>query len=157
MSHAGRAVQARGAVGSEVARLLPRTYPDRSNKYRDRKIALSFMCVEPIPMKANKRSLILAAMLASLVTCFSGGASAQSDDEFIASQNSDQQWQVIAHDFTVAGFDYRVYVKLNRHTGQTWRFHAFNLKWIEVGEPQPTHLPIYAEHHYEMFAARCGH
>ncbi len=99
-------------------------------------------------MRVNKNKFVLSVVPMLLFAVLTTSAAAQ--DESPLTHKSDSRWHVIAHDFTVYGVDYRVFVKLDHHSGQTWRFHAFNMKWIEIEEPKTGPDGSSAQPRYEL-------
>jgi hypothetical protein len=50
------------------------------------------------------------------------------------SEQKEMRYQFLAHNFLVDGIEQEVYLKLDTFTGQTWRFHASNPRWVPVPE-----------------------
>jgi hypothetical protein len=40
----------------------------------------------------------------------------------------------MAHNFTAGSVEQEIFIKLDRYTGQTWRFHASNPRWDAIPE-----------------------
>lgn len=54
---------------------------------------------------------------------------------------STPRFQFIEHYFTQAnGVQFEIFLRLDRETGQTWRFHAGRPTWTPIGEPSGTVL-----------------
>lgn len=49
-------------------------------------------------------------------------------------EQKELRYQFMAHNFLVDGVEQEVYLKLDTFTGQTWRFHASNPRWVPVPE-----------------------
>lgn len=49
-------------------------------------------------------------------------------------EDKELRYQFMAHNFIVDGIEQEVYLKLDRFTGETWRFHASNPRWVSVPE-----------------------
>src|SRR3990172_7447429 len=45
------------------------------------------------------------------------------------------RYQFASHNFSVDGIEQEVYLKLDRFTGKTWRFHVSNPRWVQIPEP----------------------
>lgn len=51
-----------------------------------------------------------------------------------AVQAEEIRYEFYIHDYSANGFDYEMHIKLDNHTGQTWKFHASNARWTPVPE-----------------------
>lgn len=47
---------------------------------------------------------------------------------------ANQRYQFVDHFFTQNGRQFEVFLRLDRATGQTWRFHASTPTWTPIGE-----------------------
>lgn len=72
------------------------------------------------------------ALWAVFVAVGATGATAQ--DAVSPPAKQELRYQFMAHNFIVDGVEQEVYLKLDRFTGQTWRFHASNPRWTPVPE-----------------------
>lgn len=82
------------------------------------------------------------SMAVLLAIAIGGSASAGRTQMLpVVVDDEDARHQVTAHYFTHRGTNYRELIKLDRHTGRTWRFHfhAGMLKWRPI--PEPTNGP----------------
>jgi len=71
-----------------------------------------------------------------LFLAFFGLSSNQSmaQDSSVPIALEDLRYQFMAHNFMVGGFTQEVYIKLDTYTGQTWRFHASEPRWMAISE-----------------------
>jgi hypothetical protein len=72
------------------------------------------------------------ALVTIVIVAWVGSALAQ--DAASPSDSKELRFQFMAHDFIVDGLEQEVYLKLDRFTGETWRFHASNPRWMLVPE-----------------------
>jgi len=80
----------------------------------------------------QRRILTMIALGAVLTAAWASVAIAQ--DSFSPSDKKELRYQFMAHNFMVDGIEQEVYLKLDRFTGETWRFHASNPRWVPVPE-----------------------
>lgn len=57
-------------------------------------------------------------------------AEARSDDE----SSAQHRYQFVDHFFMHNGIRYEVFLRMDRTTGKTWRYHASQSAWTEIGE-----------------------
>lgn len=68
-------------------------------------------------------------------------------------EKKELRYEFKAHNFTVNGAEYEIYIKLDQHTGKTWRFYAGRLKWEEIPELSQRGAPKADDkYRYEMYA-----
>ncbi len=54
----------------------------------------------------------------------------------VAPNNETQdRFQIVPHNFTVNGIEQEIFIKMDRFTGKTWRFHASSPRWTVIAEP----------------------
>ena len=69
------------------------------------------------------------------------------------SEKKELRYEFKAHNFIVEGVEYEIFIKLDQHTGRTWRFHAGQLKWEAISEPSKGSAPVADDRYrYEMYA-----
>ena len=83
----------------------------------------------------NKRLILL---LLPLMGTWSSYARTQ---EFSAEDEFEPRYQFMVHDAIVDGTPYEIYLKLDRHTGKTWRFHANKGRWTSIPEAKKGRIP----------------
>lgn len=69
-----------------------------------------------------------------------------------ATEDEDARLQVMPHDFVAYSSHYRVFIKLDRITGETWRFHAGNIQWTPIAEAKGQVLGTSDYNRYELVA-----
>jgi hypothetical protein len=68
------------------------------------------------------------------------GAMAQEPGKGPAPENENElRFQIMPHNFMVNGVEQEIFLKLDRYTGKTWRFHASNPRWTVIQEPASGH------------------
>ncbi len=98
------------------------------------------------------RPCLLALLLAVLPTAGKTFAQAPDLPAPAAAQAEVGRYQIDTHDFTYNGHDYEIFLKLDRHTGQTWRFNASNPKWALIAEAKEGPSPEATDHNrFELF------
>jgi hypothetical protein len=68
------------------------------------------------------------------IVMVAGASGATAQDALSPPENKELRFQFMAHNFMVDGIEQEVYLKLDRFTGETWRFHASNPRWAPVPE-----------------------
>jgi hypothetical protein len=77
--------------------------------------------------------LILAVLL--LVTCSAALATRLAAQELpLSIEDPELRFQFMAHNFSTNGVEQEIYLKLDRFTGKTWRYHASNPRWEPIPE-----------------------
>ncbi len=89
----------------------------------------------------------------ALLTMIGAYAAAQAPDlpAPTVSRADAPRYQVDTHEFSYNGYDYEVFMKLDRHTGQTWRFHASKATWTPIAEPKDAGPEPTDHNRYEFF------
>jgi hypothetical protein len=80
----------------------------------------------------KRRLSVVIALGTILVSGWASRALAQ--DAVMPIDNDEMRYQFMAHNFIVDGVEQEIYLKLDRFTGDTWRFHASNPRWVPVPE-----------------------
>ena len=62
-------------------------------------------------------------------------AAAQAQENITSLPANEPRYQFMAHNFIVDGVEQEIYVKLDRFTGKTWRFHVSTPRWVAISEP----------------------
>lgn len=98
------------------------------------------------------RTCLLTFLLA--VSNAAGAAFAQAPDDLPApaAKADVGRYQIDTHDFSYNGHDYEIFLKLDRHTGQTWKFNASSPKWTLIAEAKEGPAPEATDHNrFELF------
>lgn len=69
-----------------------------------------------------------------LLTYLAVGRHAGAQEFFDAVDDPEWRYQFMAHNFTTGGVNQEIFIKLDRFTGKTWRFHASNPRWEPIPE-----------------------
>jgi len=80
----------------------------------------------------KRRICSVIALGTFLMVAWASGAIAQ--DASSPVDKKELRFQFMAHNFMVDGIEQEVYLKLDRFSGETWRFHASNPRWVPVPE-----------------------
>lgn len=86
-------------------------------------------------------AILLCIMVGGGWTIYAGAQDLMTEVKQI-DDSADPRYQFIEHYYTNSnGFKYEVFLRLDRETGQTWRFHASQPTWSPIGEPAGEILP----------------
>jgi hypothetical protein len=75
-----------------------------------------------------------SAIVLGVILMGACASSALAQDASLSNDKKELRFQFMAHNFLVDGIEQEVYLKLDRFSGETWRFHASNPRWVPVPE-----------------------
>ncbi len=86
-------------------------------------------------------AMLIAIMVAGGWAIYAGAQELVSEIETVDAW-ADPRYQFIEHYYVqTTGVRYEVFLRLDRETGQTWRFHAGDAVWTPILEPNGETLP----------------